>query len=96
MNENELNQQGEDPELPASKVLPISAGYLLFSQREFHPIGGMWDYQGKSCDIPSAKKEAKRLEEESGHDWWQIVDAETMKVVEAEGHSCYGDPEDLI
>lgn len=82
--------------------------YLLFAGNAYYPFGGMWDFCGDFDTVEEAKavnyvspvgedpcaaltddEFRVRIEPE----WKQVVERETMKVVYAEGHSCYGDPE---
>jgi hypothetical protein len=59
--------------------------YLLFKFGQYYPGGGMKDFEGVFSSVEDAKK---YLEEDSWFDFdyefdhYQIVDRETMKVVE--------------
>lgn len=51
--------------------------YLLFSGLNYYPDGGWADYKGGSDDLNALRQKADSLE----CDWWEIVDALTLKIV---------------
>ncbi len=55
--------------------------YLLFGGDVYYPNGGWGDYIGSYSSIVEALEKEANL----GHDWWHIVDKNTMKIVRKNG-----------
>ena len=52
--------------------------YLLFAGDEYYPIGGWEDFLGAYSSLEEANDRLFG----TPCDWWQIVDSETLEVVE--------------
>jgi len=56
--------------------------YMLFSFNTYYPSGGWNDYRARFNTIEEARREGcERLKH--GDDWFQIVDTETLVLVES-------------
>lgn len=56
--------------------------YLVFAGGQYYPHGGWSDYIGKVVSIAAAKD---LLLGSGPYEWWQIVDINTLTVVESGG-----------
>lgn len=55
--------------------------FILFSGPTYYPGGGWGDYAGAYCTLEEALNAAAKEHVDRGHDWWQVVDLRTLKVV---------------
>jgi hypothetical protein len=56
--------------------------YFLFAGMQYYPFGGWGDFRGVFVSVEDAKKKILELNWDLV-DWWQIVDSETLEVVES-------------
>jgi len=61
--------------------------YMLFAGPKYYPGGGVYDYVGRYQSVDAAKAAFAALED--CNDWAQIVDAETIDLVEWYGSGMY-------
>ena len=57
--------------------------YLLFVGDDYYPRGGMHDYKGSFKSAESAKEYVETYHMEFYNDWYHIVDASTMNIVDS-------------
>tara|TARA_Y100000593_G_C4245816_1_gene304594 strand:+ start:101 stop:364 length:264 start_codon:yes stop_codon:yes gene_type:complete len=64
--------------------------FLLFGGDDYYPGGGMSDFRGRFDSIASAEEAARNVMFKNAWSdtgvcqWWQIVDADTLQVVQAD------------
>lgn len=61
--------------------------FLLFSGDSYYPLGGFWDCNHSFDTLEESVDFALK----SDCDWYHVVDSQTMKVVAANGGSCYAE-----
>lgn len=68
--------------------------YLLFAGMDYYAEGGVMDFRGSFVSEADAVDAALRLRinyDREVPDWWQVVDADTMKVVVFSGERLFSD-----
>lgn len=59
--------------------------YLLFCGDKYYPYGGWDDFRGAFDTLEEAREAAvptRTIYGDPSHDWWHIVDTETMQEVQ--------------
>lgn len=56
--------------------------YLVFGGAQYHPGGGWQDFQGDFASLEEAQEKAAEVRKVN--DWVELVDLESMKVIEHE------------
>ena len=56
--------------------------YILFAGDQYYPSGGWFDLHSTHATIKEALTEAANC---GGFDWWHIVNAETLEMIEMGG-----------
>jgi hypothetical protein len=55
--------------------------YFLFAGMQYYPGGGWGDFQGAFASVEEAKNKLLDCDLD-WLDWWQVVDSETLEVIE--------------
>lgn len=59
-----------------------SPNFFIFLGEFHYPRGGWGDFMGVADSVAEAHKQIANTHSSITVDWWQIVDAKTLKVVE--------------